>query len=310
MYNIIIENIDNKVSIEGKIIRNINSINYNEMCFSMNFNDKLFNYDILTVEEIENNKEITDIVFRYYSDEKINFKNLKYLPNLVNLCFYDLKTCYLPNEIFELTNIKELEITTTCIKFYNQQSKYYNINNLNYLDKLVNLERLYLDSDIKEFPKSILSLKKLKFLMIYSVQSLEIPNELCNLEDLINIKFNKYYPNILSNDDKMIVFNWKSSNNLIMSIANYAYFRDNNVDIKIPEKITNLKILNCEYNSLDNLPNNIEKLSLGTNIKFPLNNLPVTLNNLKIYKQNTYMNSSSIFDNVKLPFGCNLEIFF
>jgi hypothetical protein len=306
MYEIIIED-NNNVSITGKIIKNINSLDVNEFSFSMNINDKLFNSEIFTDKDIEYNKDITHIEFRNYSDEKINFLNLNKLPNVTNISFYDLKTNYIPSDIFELTNIKELTITTKIINFFELQKTKYTFNNVFFLDKLVNLEYLSLDCDVKEFPNSILSLKKLKTLIIRSDYMLHIPNELCNLENIFSISIDKFYPKILQHNNKMIIFDWKTPANLIIDYTGYHSFRNRSVEINIPEEITDLKILNCCYNSLNNLPFQIENLSIGINIFFPLNNLPVSLKTLKLYPQNMYLSQDYINDNIKLPFDCKLD---
>ena len=76
------------------------------------------------------------------------------------------------------------------------------------------------------------------------------------------------------------------------------------VNIDIPTKITNLKILDCGYNSLDNLPSNIEILQIGGFIHYPLLNLPVNLKKLIIHNENQEVSTKDI----KLPFGCQLII--
>ena len=80
----------------------------------------------------------------------------------------------------------------------------------------------------------------------------------------------------------------------------------NFVDIEIPKEVTDLKILDCCYNSLDNLPIQLEKLSLGVNIFFPLTNLPIILKKIKVYPQNVFVDKDYINNNINLPFGCEL----
>jgi hypothetical protein len=306
MYKLNIDD-NNGVSITGKIIKNINSLDFNEFSFSMNINDKLFNSEIFTDEDIKYNKDITHIEFRNYSDEKINFLNLNKLLELTTISFYDLKTNYVPSDIFELTNITKITITTKIINFIELQKIKYTVNNVFLLDKLVNLEYLYLDCNMTEFPNSILSLKKLKTLIIRSDYMLHIPNELCSLENLFSISIDKFYPKILQHNNKMIIFDWKTPANLIIEYTDYYSFRNRSVKINIPEEITDLKILNCCYNNLENLPFQIENLSVGINIFFPLNNLPISLKTLKLYPQKMYLSEDYINENIKLPFGCKLD---
>ena len=304
MYDILINNsVSDNVLITGKIINDATQI-ANTITFSIDVKDKLFDYNNLTNKEIKQYNDMTDIVIRYYSNDKLNLLNLNSLPNLTTLSFYNLKTSCLPNDLFKLKNIKNLSITTQNTK--NAQGKKYTVDNIDSLKSSVDLEYLFLDYDIKEFPNCILSLTKLQTLVISTKIVLTIPNELCDLQDLSTIRIDRFNEKILKNNNKMIIFDWLTTSKTIMELADNYDSRNKTVNIEIPDDITELKILNCAYNSLDNLPNHLEKLSLGTNILFPLNNLPICLKKLEIYRRDVYLTKDFLDKNIKLPFDCEL----
>ena len=304
MYDILINNsVSDNVLITGKIINDATQI-ANTITFSIDVKDKLFDYNNLTNKEIKQYNDMTDIVIRYYSNDKLNLLNLNSLPNLTTLSFYNLKTSCLPNYLFKLKNIKNLSITTQNTK--NAQGKKYTVDNIDSLKSSVDLEYLFLDYDIKEFPNCILSLTKLQTLVISTKIVLTIPNELCDLQDLSTIRIDRFNEKILKNNNKMIIFDWLTTSKTIMELADNYDSRNKTVNIEIPDDITELKILNCAYNSLDNLPNHLEKLSLGTNILFPLNNLPICLKKLEIYRRDVYLTKDFLDKNIKLPFDCEL----
>jgi hypothetical protein len=306
MYNFIIDN-SQKMSILAKIIKNNNTINCSEIVFTLNLSNDLLNKKTITKEIIEYNKEITEISFIYLSDDYINFENLYSLPNLSTLYFIDYKNSFLPEQLFILTNLKELNISTSIINYNVNEHKKYNITNLNELDKLENLESLTLEMDLIEFPKSILNLKNLKELNVLTKNILIIPNKLCNLDKLITLKINNPHTNTLIYENKMIIFDWKTSLNEEDIYDGITIKRNIIVDIYIPPEIDNLKIFNICYNLLDNLPSQINFLLLGKNINFPLNNLPPVLKKLVITHQDFY-EQLYIRNNVKLPFDCDITI--
>lgn len=288
MYNIIIEDNKPKMSIVGKIIKGKNFIDYSEIIFTIDLRNDLFNKTTLSKKQIENNSEITEINFYGYNNEEIYFFNLNHLANLICINFIDLKSPYLPNELFTLTNLKELSISTHNFDIFNYEEKKIDINNINSLENLINLEYLSLNANIKKFPKCILSMKKLKSLTINANKNLLIPKEICNLKKLMYINILPYCQNIFLNNNKMLILNLYEK-------------------IKIPEEITELKILNVLFSNLDNLPMELEKLYLGFNVSYPLNNLPILLKKIYVKKQNENI-YKIVKEKIKLPFDCKLKI--
>jgi len=286
MYDIIIENNISKMSIIGKIITTKNSLSYSDIIFTMDLKNELFRQNILTKELIVNNSEITEINFFGYNDEDIYFLNLQYLPNLTCLYFIDLKSSFLPIQLFSLTNLKELTISTFEDE-YSKKNIQNDIVNIDELKTLINLESLNLNANIKKFPKCILSLTKLKNLTIVTKHNLFLPSKLCNLDKLMNININVYHQNVLIYQNKMLIFRLNNS-------------------IKIPDEITELKIFDVSNCSLDNLPLELEKLNLGCNIRLPLDNLPVLLKKLYIKKQ---LFLEDFQDKIKIPFDCKFKIY-
>lgn len=286
MYDIIIENNISKMSIVGKIITTKNSLSYSDIIFTMDLKNDLFKQNTISKELIENNSEMTEINFFGYNDEDIYLLNLHYLPNLTCLCFIDFKNSFLPTQLFSLTNLKELTISTFEDE-YSKKNIQNDIVNIEELKTLINLESLNLNVNLKKFPKCILSMKKLKNLTIIAKHNLLIPSKLCNLDKLMNININIYHQNILIYKNKMIIFRFNNS-------------------IKIPDEITELKVLDVSNCSLDNLPLELEKLKLGCNILLPLDNLPVLLKKLYIKKQ-VYIEEFQ--DKIKIPFDCKFKIY-
>jgi hypothetical protein len=301
--------IDNNISqliLTAKNITNRNCIDYSEIKFSIDKKNELFSPDTLTQEQIEYNKDIDSIEINFYSNEDIYLKNLNFLPNMTKLSFMDLKSCYLPKDLNQLINLKELDIHSGIENWFEPTKRKYCINNLNILEHLVNLEHLVISVELGKFPPSILKLSKLKYICIESTNIIIIPPELCDLEELSIIKINKIHSNTLIHKNKMIIFDWEAVHSTLMEL-DYGYMRTKKiVDIEIPEEITELKILNCHYNSLDNLPSNIQILRLGTNILYPLTNLPFGLKKLIIYLEKRHINKENLITKIKLPFGCEL----
>lgn len=286
MYDIIIENNISKMSIIGKIITTKNSLNYSDIIFTIDLKNDLFKQNILSKELIEYNSEITEINFFGYNDEDIYFFNLHYLPNLTCLYFIDLKNSFLPTQLFCLTNLKELTISTFEDE-YSKKNIQNDIVNIDELKTLTNLESLNLNANIKKFPKCILSLTKLRNLTIVTKHNLLLPSKLCNLDKLMNININVYHQNFLIYQNKMLIFRLNNS-------------------IKIPDEITELKIFDVSNCSLDNLPLELEKLNLGCNIRLPLDNLPILLKKLYIKKQ---VHIEDFQDKIKIPFDCKFKIY-
>ena len=282
MYVIVTNNI-NEMSITAKSLIDTTFGNYNDCIFTLDPTNKLFFSKKLEKNDIEYYKNITNIEFKNYFDEPINFSNLFFLPNLTSVSFINLQIEHIPNDIFNLTNILELCIYTENLLTKKQ------IKNIDSLNKLTNLTSMQLNCELFVFPKSILSLKKLQILKIHSNHTLNLPDELCNLKNLFVIEVSNSNKNILKCNEKMIILNLQN---------NFC----------IPHTISNLKILNCNYNSLNNLSNNIEYLSLGLNVFFPLNNLPFNLKKIKFLSSNDFIDKQFIIDNSKIPFGCKIKI--
>ena len=60
--------------------------------------------------------------------------------------------------------------------------------------------------------------------------------------------------------------------------------------------------------ALNNLPNNIKIIHLGLNKNEKINNLPINLKKLIVYKQRWNLDITETIETLKLPFDCELEI--
>ena len=140
------------------------------------------------------------------------------------------------------------------------------------------------------FPSGILELKNLQKLNLDTNSNIVVPNEICNLDNLFEIFIN--YPASDIFDDQHSVF----LNNRAIIIS-WCWTTKH----LITELITDLKILQCNFDELVDLPPHIEILRLGTKVK-NLPNLPVGLKELHIYNDLPYFTEESI----RLPFGCKL----
>lgn len=294
MNTIVYDNKNTQLTITGKTIKNLDFMDYCEITFNIDKSNNLFGKNNISKEDVTIDKDIHEIKIDFYNGEELYLKNLKLLPNLTAVSIINLKNVYLPDELLQLTNLKKIHIST-------EVNKKILICNLDLLGYLVNLEHLILNIGFNEFPKSILQLSKLKYLYIQKSESSFIPNEMCNLKNLQKIDIEKPHSNLI-HEHKMMIFDWDEKTKSIMELA--SGYSNKIVNIQIPPQITDLKILNCCYNKLDNLPHNISILRIGDDINYPLSNLPTNLKKLIIYKKDNLI----LVHQIKLPFGCELII--
>jgi hypothetical protein len=241
----------------------------------------------LKIIDYDTNKNIYDMeeLTITNSENNIYYQNLKYFTKLKKLKITDSKLFNLPIEITELTNLTELSLNPIRLHKNNQSQ----LQNINGISKLTNLKKISINMTCKIFPLEILELKKIQRLSLNTNSEIKIPNEICELEDLFAISIN--CPPFYLMDGFFIEF------------ANKAIIKSWRCYTKsyITEKITDLKILYCDFDELVDLPSHIEILRLGTKVK-DLPNLPIGLQKLYLYNDLPYFKEK----NIKLPFGCEL----
>ena len=169
------------------------------------------------------------------------------------------------------------------------------------ISKCKQVKHLDLKMNITYIPKCISNMTNLTGLVFFNTDIYykfeDIPNELLNLEKLwlLDIKNKQEF---LINNNKMYIFDYKKT-------------------IIIPDNITELIILTNITDDIDNLPNNIEILTLYVIGEF-LTNLPCNLKKLYIHSneieywdftQNKYIVKQLEKSDFKLPFNCEIEIF-
>lgn len=96
---------------------------------------------------------------------------------------------------------------------------------------------------------------------------------------------------------------WKYKNKIIMYLINhnpnYNYF----LFREYLKGITDLKIMDCCFDELDNLPEHIKILRLCKNV-IRIKNLPLNLKKLYLYNNKNYIYVD--INTIKLPFGCEI----
>ena len=132
------------------------------------------------------------------------------------------------------------------------------VNKFNQLDKIFCCKRLNLfivDNSVNY--SNLKYFSDLKSLRLNDSTMIKIPPEICQMENLYDLSINldsklgNMINNVIFYKDKAIIRDWK------------FYFRDrpNLKDIK------DLKILNCNFDELINLPENLSILRLGIHVK-------------------------------------------
>lgn len=214
------------------------------------------------------------------------------------------------NHIFSLPKIKEIFINGYNIKNISPNIK--NISNtlikLNFYDNIIcnlpdelfeckKLEYLNLGENlIRKLNKNICQLENLKFLNIESRKSeIKIPREIAGLINLETLQ---------TFTDKNFQNYYEYNGRMLITIPQYFY------ENSISDHITHLNILDfinadspLKKNFLNNLSKNLTYLKIN-NLQDKLENLPYSLKKLSIVIKKDY----DIDSNIKLPFGCELEI--
>jgi hypothetical protein len=235
--------------------------------------------------------KLTHLQIHNLTENKFDFSKLSLCPNLISLRITLRHDLYdIPKEILELKKLTDLYITSVSNKI--------NILNITNISKLSTLQILKLTMCQSSFPAEILLLNNLEILKLDFSCDIVVPNLICNLDKLYELKIIKHNticpePYIMEQHQNYYILDNK------MMIVEF------NNCIKIPKNITELNILHANWNNLTNLPNNITILRIQRGIT-QLTNLPVSLEKL-------YINNNRIdieVDKIKLPYGCKLILFY
>jgi len=259
-----------------------NHINYNreylnklfeKECNKKEINNLYINVNYLFITELEDNAYIY---------------NLRKLPDLIFLNIDNIKNILFYEELKNLKKLKEITI-----------NNFQNINNENYfneISKCVNLETLFIDTNLNYFPKSLTNLVNVNDLF-YSPNNLQIikikkvPPQILKMNKLYILSLNVKKKYIIRKN-KMLIFNYDKP-------------------IKIPKYIRYLKIMNYDEKYINNLPLNIKILVLTSIKKIPIFNLPFELEKLYIlYKLIDEINGEIeiTHNDIKVPLGCKVFI--
>lgn len=260
-------------------------------------------------EEISKLKKLVrlEISFNYITRLPNSIKDL----NLYCLDISDNNIDCLQDEIFELKNLEQLLINNNRItEIPKKINKLENLRNLiignidsgSYVSYQINYITTRLDISTFKYKNNQNNIT-------------ELPDEIANLQFLVNCDIQKLKDNYKIFGEDMIIFD------------------SNEIKYVIPENIKNLTILfktvQTQYmlSLLNNLPNGLERLSLSNvNINIKLENLPVCLKELYFYTASYYglLEPYSFWPRhivkedimqIKIPFGCKVflnddEIYF
>lgn len=203
--------------------------------------------------------------------------------------------------------ISDVSIAKVCndVKSFNGFDSIITDNDFNIIDTVYIDDINILINNNYENNDKFTKLKNLKYLYLEAKIDLNLLN---NSKLIDNFNF-----------DKLIIFNlapYKKNSSIINTFSinkNKMFFViTNEKEFLIPNHITELHIINNIDVNLNNLPNSIEFLRLNIfNIdKLLLSNLPINLFKLivNISTVNDNKNIENFKNNIKLPFGCSLEI--
>jgi hypothetical protein len=258
--------------------------------FNFKFSKKIMNLtkleEIIIIPPKEHN--------RFENKFNINDSCLDYISNLPNIRHICINGYYIKNISKSIKNCKN---TLTHLDLQDNNiitelpDELFECTNLKYLDISENY--------IHKINKNIHKLEKLNYLNILQ-KNIEmghgkIPNEIGGLFNLTHFK------SIIDGSFKK---HYKHDNKILVTLS--SYFNPSCLD----KNITHLNILDM-YNSgytgnfeyLDNLPENLIHLKINP-LLVKLQNLPISLKTLSITIKKDY----DIENNIKLPFGCQLEI--
>ncbi|KAL6635653.1 RNI-like protein [Neocallimastix sp. 'constans'] len=257
-------------------------------------NPKMEDDDIHNLSKLTDLEELT--LYDVYCSEDLNYDELKSLTNLKSLALHDIYTISeyfteIPNFVFYLTNLRELNVTCATLKSIPSQIfSLKNLESLNISDAEIdsvsidltnfkNLKYLTLrENKLHEISKEITNITNLKSLDLLGNQIEKIPNEISKLKNLeyLDLSNNKIeeIPNVISD----------------LKSLKYLKIKYNQIDVlnKKLFELVNLKELNLKTNMIITIPNeignlkNLEVLDLSQNRIYC--ELPESLNNLSHLK--------------------------
>jgi Leucine-rich repeat (LRR) protein len=228
-----------------------------------------------------------------------NFTVPTNINKLSKLEFLDITHCKLtnvPESIYKLKKLTHLDLSNNRIARVSE-----NIGNLENLTFL-NLNNNYL----KKIPESIDKLQNLQTFEFFSPQLTKIPDTIWNIPNVKKLNF--------TNGN---VGNKFSNLTIPKKITDHDIYITISSNMTIPEKIKRVSVI-CGQNSsktLNNIPNDVEELTLTVDSPIELSNLPPTLqklsilNNEKYRRRDTNSNENWVKKyvkngKIKVPFGC------
>lgn len=221
-------------------------------------------------------------------------KNIKKLVNLEYLNISNSELKNIPEDICLLTNLTYLDMS--------------NNKNKKIPEKIGNLEKLtflnFENDYLEKIPESIAKLKNLKIFKFFNLKMTTLPSGIWDIPCITTInttfsvaeygnkqscKVTKLPPKYNDRDIKIII----------------------NSDTNIPEKIKNVTVY-CNTDTsttFNNIPFDVEELTIHVKNPIKLLNLPSTLQKLTLFSVNGYgwITNYIKTGEIKIPFGCEFK---